>query len=96
MILADNATTVDKATLAAFSLVDILQTQDWLHDGVPTHKENDPLLGQHPTLLRMAATGVLLDEAILHIKSPTIRRLLISVEIGNVARNFTIGMKVKL
>ncbi len=97
MILADNATTVDKAALAAFSLVDLIQTERWLDGGdhrpTETH-ENDPILGRHPTMLRMAATGVVLDEAILHVKSPVVRRLLISVEVGNVARNFSIGMKL--
>jgi hypothetical protein len=93
-------TTTEKAALAVLSLVDVIQTQTWLHEPSPTGtwkvapREENPLLGSHPSLLRMAATGVAIDEAILHVRSPFLRRLSIGLEAGNVARNFSIGMKL--
>jgi hypothetical protein len=93
-------TTTEKASLAILSLVDIIQTQNWLHEeygpnGKPWRvapKEDDPILGAHPTFTRMAVTGIAMDELILHIRSPFIRRFSIGLEAGNVARNFSIGM----
>jgi hypothetical protein len=100
VVQSTEPTTTEKASLAMLSLVDLIQTQTWLHRSSPTGtwkvapRENDPLLGSHPTLLRMAATGVVIDEAILHVRSPLVRRFAIGVELGNVTRNFTIGMKL--
>ncbi len=87
------ATTTEKVTLAALSVIDIVQTETLLHESSPTGvwavrpHENDPLLGSHPTLARMAVTGVAFDEVILHIRSPFVRRLSIGIEAGNVVRN---------
>ncbi len=100
VVRSTEPTTTEKASLAMLSLVDLIQTQTWLHRSSPTGtwkvapREDNPLLGSHPTLLRMMATGVVLDSAILHLHSPALRRIAISLEIGNVARNFTIGMKL--
>jgi hypothetical protein len=95
-------TTTEKAALALLSFVDVVQTDTWLHRGLPSGKhwlngpprEDDPLLGTHPSLARMALTGVAMDELILHIRSPFIRRFSIGLEAGNVARNFSIGMRL--
>ncbi len=94
-------TTTEKAALAVLSLIDVVQTQNWLHEAPPNGhpwkvapREENPLLGAHPTLFRMAATGVAMDELILHVKSPIIRRLSIGIEAGNIARNFSIGMRL--
>ncbi len=103
-MITDSQQVIDTAALALFSAVDLAQTERYLHkdggrDVIPTRHdipvyEADPLLGKHPTLLRMMATGVVMDSAILHLHNPTLRRIAISVEIGNVTRNFTIGMKL--
>jgi hypothetical protein len=92
-------TTTEKATLAILSLVDIAQTERWLTSptchGCTPHVENDPLLGSHPSLLRMAATGVAMDELVLHVRSPFIHRLSIGLEAGNVVRNtVVVGMRI--
>jgi hypothetical protein len=95
------ATTAEKVTLAALSVIDLVQTEKWLHEPSPTGtwaappREENPLLGSHPSFLRMAATGVVLDEAILHVRSPFLRRLSIGVEGSNVVRNLFV-MKVKV
>jgi hypothetical protein len=87
------------AALAGLSLVDLIQTQTWLDERAPagwknTRREENPLLGRHPTALRMIGTGLVLDTAVLHIRSPFLRRFAIGLEAGNVARNFSIGMKL--
>lgn len=99
---SNQATTAEKVSLAVLSLVDITQTELWLHIPLGPHqtwgsngpREENPLLGAHPTLVRMALTGVALDEVILHVRSPFLRRLSIGIEAANVARNFSIGMKL--
>jgi hypothetical protein len=94
-------TTTEKATLALLSLADLIQTEAWLHTPSPTGtwkaapREEDPLLGAHPSLLRMAATGVAVDEIILHVRSPFVRRLSIGLEATNVVRNVFV-MRVKM
>jgi hypothetical protein len=99
-MITDSQQVINTAALTLFSAVDLVQTQRWLHEPSPTGtwkvapREQNPLLGSHPTLLRMMATGVVVDSAILHLHSPTLRRIAISLEIGNVTRNFTIGMKL--
>jgi hypothetical protein len=89
-------TTTEKAALALLSFVDIVQTDKFLHrtwpkGWIPAY-EQDPLLGRHPSFGRMALTGIAMDELILHVKSPLIRRLSIGIEAGNVGHNFSIGM----
>jgi hypothetical protein len=43
----------------------------------------------------MAATGVAMDELVLHVRSPFIRRLSIGLEAGNVVRNtVVVGMRI--
>ena len=94
-------TTTEKAALAVLSLVDVMQTENWLHESSPTGtwkvapREENPLLGAHPSLLRMAATGVAMDELVLHVRSPFIRRFAIGLEAGNVVRN-TVIVRMKL
>ncbi len=95
-------TTTEKAALAVLSLIDVVQTENWLHEAPPNGhpwkvapREEDPLLGAHPSLLRMAATGVAVDEIILHVRSPFVRRLSIGLEATNVVRNVFV-MRVKM
>jgi hypothetical protein len=97
-------TTTEKAVLAIASLVDFIQTERYLHkdhgeDVLPAQHdrgvyEADPVLGEHPTLLRMGLTGIVAGELVLHVRSPFIRRFAIGLELGNVSRNFSIGMKL--
>ncbi len=100
----NQATTFDMATLAGLSVVDLIQTERYLHkdhgeDILPLQHdrpvyEADPILGKHPTLLRMVITGAVVDFGVLHIRSPFLRRFAIGLEAANVVRNFTIGMKL--
>jgi hypothetical protein len=85
---------VDAALLAALSAADIAWTRHWLaqpawHDTY----ETDPLLGRHPSLFRQVATGLAFDAIVLRCHNGTLRRVLIGVEAGNVARNFTLHVK---
>jgi hypothetical protein len=98
---SEGPTTAEKAALAALSFFDLIQTQKFLHESSPTGRweaapfEANPLLGRHPTLARMALTGVALNELVLNIKNPTIRRLSIGMEFGNVVRNvFVVRMSL--
>jgi hypothetical protein len=94
-------TTTEKAALAALSLVDLIQTQRWLDTPTPVRgwtappREENPLLGRRPSVLRMAGTGIALDEIVLHIRSPFVRHLSIGLEAGNVIRNAFV-MKVRI
>jgi hypothetical protein len=97
----EGPTTAEKAALATLSFFDLLQTQKFLHESSPTGRweaapfEANPLLGRHPSLTRMALTGIAMNEIVLNIKNPTIRRLSIGMEFGNVARNmFVVRMSL--
>jgi len=90
---SEGPTTTEKAALATLSFCDLLQTQKFLHESSPTGRwqaapfEENPLLGHHPSFTRMALTGIAMNEIVLNIKNPTIRRLSIGMEFGNVVRN---------
>lgn len=90
---SEGPTTTEKAALATLSFFDLLQTQKFLHESSPTGRwqaapfEENPLLGHHPSFARMALTGIAMNEIVLNIKNPTIRRLSIGMEFGNVVRN---------
>jgi hypothetical protein len=97
----EGPTTAEKAALATLSFVDLIQTQKFLHESSPTGRwdsapfEANPLLGRHPSLLRMGLTGIVMDEMVLNIKNPLVRRLSIGMEFGNVARNvFVVRMSL--
>lgn len=97
----EGPTTAEKAALATLSFFDLLQTQKFLHESSPTGTwqaapfEANPLLGHHPSLVRMALTGIAMDEIVLNIKNPLVRRVSIGMEFGNVARNiFVVRMSL--
>ncbi len=90
------APTSDKVLLGVLSGIDMLQTNIWLHThvggNVPQPYEENPLLGKHPSMSRMLVTGAVMDAVILHLPSPALRHLAISIEATNIAHNFSIGM----
>lgn len=78
-------------SLAILSMVDLAQTQTFLHTNYnhmePVFEQN-PFLGKHPSFIRLLVSSAAMNIGFSYVKSPMLRKMIVRFETMNVMRNF--------